>query len=108
MGALWGIVIAGLRVHRRGARARGKRGVLQFQGGSRKGAAEVVLGIGVAAREAGTSESQDGKDLGQRRAPRKQILGDPQIGDAPIGRGVTLRNAQPVHPTGVDGRGSSG
>ena len=99
--------MAGLGEPRRGVRARGKRGLLQFQGGSRKGAAEVVLGIGVAAREAGTSESEDGVNLGQRCAPRKQILGDPQIGDAPIGRGVTLRNAQPVHPTGVDAGGDS-
>ena len=99
--------MAGLRVDRRGARARGKRGVLQFQGGSREGAAEVVVGIGVVAREAWTSESEDGVNLGQGHAAGKQILGDPQIGDAPIGRGVTLRNAQPVHPTGVEGGGGS-
>jgi len=99
--------MAGLRVYRRGARALGKRDELKFQSGSREGAAEVVVGIGVAAREAGTSESEDGVNLGQRRAAGKQILGDPKIGDAPIGRGVTLRNAQPVHPTGVDGRGGS-
>ena len=100
--------MAGLRVHRRGVRARGKRGALQFQSGSRQSAAKVVVGIGVAAREAGTTESEDGVNLGQRCAPGKQILGDPQIGDAPIGRGETLRNAQAVHPTGVDAGGGSG
>jgi hypothetical protein len=59
------------------------RRALEFQSGLREGAAEVVIGIGVAAREAGTSESPDGVNLGQRYAPRKQIFGDPQNGDAP-------------------------
>ena len=77
--------MAGWVSHGAALRARGKRRALEFQSGSCEGAAEVVIGIGVAAREAGTSKSQDGVNLGQWRAPRKQILGDPQIGDAPIG-----------------------
>jgi hypothetical protein len=74
--------MAGVGEPRRGFKARGKRDALQFQSGSREGAAEVVLGIGVTAREAGTTQPQDGKDLGQRCAAGKQILGDPADGQS--------------------------
>jgi len=41
-----------------------EKGRAQFQSGSRERRQMAVHGIGVAAREAGTSESQDGKNLG--------------------------------------------
>ncbi len=84
---------------------RGGRRPFGFQPGSFQGASQVIIGIGVTAREAGRSESKDGLDLFRRDAAAQQLFGDPQVGDAPIGRRETLRNAQPVQPTGIDSDG---
>jgi hypothetical protein len=65
-------------------------------------AAQVIFGIGVTARKAGASQSQHGLDLVGRDTAAQQPLGDPQIGDTPIGRRETLRNLQPAQPAGID------
>jgi hypothetical protein len=70
--------------------------------GSCEGAAQVIFGVGVAAREAGRSESKHGLDLVGRNTTAQQFLGDPQVGDTPIGRRETRGNAQLVQPMGID------
>ena len=83
-------------------KARSKGHALDVQDGSCERAAQVICGVGVTAREAGRSESQHGLDLVGRYTTAQQLLGDPQVGDAPIGRRETLGNEQPVQPTGID------
>lgn len=85
----------------RGRKTRGKR-----QGRTCKGTMQVILGIGMAAREARAPEAQDICDLVDRDAAAEQALGNPQIGGAPIGRRETLRNLQAMQPAGIDGDGS--
>ena len=95
------------RVRRKGVSPglseRGKRRQLQFQHGSCEGATKIIIGIGVAARKAGTSQSEDRFHLGGERATAEQLLGDPLIGMSPR----TLRDSQAVHPLLIDlaGRG---
>jgi len=84
------------------ARQRRKRQAIGLAGSSCQGAAQVVFGVGVTAREAGASESQHGLDLVRRYATTQQRPGDPQVGDTPIGRRETLGNVQSVQPTGID------
>ena len=97
------------RVRRKGVSPglgeRGKR--RQFQHGSCEGATKIIIGIGVAARKAGTSQSEDRFHLGGGRATAEQLLGDPLIGNTPIGWRETLRDSQAVHPLLIDlaGRG---
>jgi len=74
--------------------ARGKRRALQFQCGSSEGAAEIIVGVAVAARKARTSEPENRFDLSCRRATPEQVLGDPLIGDTPVGWRETLRDSQ--------------
>ena len=85
------------------AGARRKTGVLEFQGSASKGTSEVVLGLGVAARKAGASEPQDGVNLCRGGAAAQQLFGDPEIGDAPIGLGEALRDAQALQEALIDG-----
>ena len=84
----------------RGENARGKR--QGFPRCSSECAAQVIFGIGVTAREAGASESQHGLDLADRETAAQQALGDPQIGDAPIGGREARRNLQALQPAGID------
>jgi len=84
--------------------ARRKRHAFGLEG-SCDGTAQVIFGVGVTARKAGRSESKHGLDLVGRYTTAQQLLGDPQVGDAPIGRRETLGNAQPVQPTGIDVEG---
>src|SRR5205809_7526958 len=46
--------------------------------GTGEGAAQVIFGVGVTAREAGRSESKHGLDLVGRNTTAQQLLGDPQ------------------------------
>ena len=81
----------------------------RFSRGSAECAAEIILGVGVAAGEARTAESQDGLDLGGGDAAGQQVPGDPQVGDTPIRLGETLWDAQPMQAAGIDaGRGGGG
>src|SRR5207247_4043569 len=58
-------------------------------------------------RKARTAAAQNGCDLWRGCSTPEQFLGDPLIGDAPVGLWEAFENPQPVQPTGVDiGRGS--
>lgn len=85
------------------AGARKKTCALDVEGGASQRASEVVLGLAVAAREAGTGEPEDGLDLISGDAATEERLGDPEVGDAPIGLGEALRDAQAVEEAMVDG-----
>jgi hypothetical protein len=80
----------------------GKSQRLVWLGRACEGAAQVILGIGMVAREARTAESEDRLDLVHGDAAAQQTLGDPEIGNAPIGRRETLRNPQAVQPSGIN------
>jgi len=86
---------------------RGKRRALQFHRGSSEGAAEIIVGVGVAARKARTSEPENRFHLSCRRATPEQVLGDPLIGDTPVGWRETLRDSQAEHPALIDLAGLS-
>ncbi len=84
-----------------------KRGGCEFPRGTCECAAEVIVWVGVMSRKSRTAAAQDSCDLWSRRATLEQFLGDPLIGDAPVGLWETFQNPQPVQPTGIDfGRGS--
>jgi len=89
-------------------RARRKTCVLEVEGGASKRASEIVLGLGVTARKAGTTEPQDGLDLGGRYTATEQLFGDPEVGGAPIGVGEASRDAQAVEEALIDGGGGRG
>ena len=96
----------------RGSRLRARLGTARrkrrgwWLGRASKRAAQVVLGIGVTAGEAGAAELQHGSDLVSRDTTAEQALSDPQIGDAPIRGRETLRNLQAMQPAGVDAGGT--
>jgi len=71
----------------------GKRGACD-------GAAQVVLGIAMAAGKMRTGEAQDGLDLNRGPALREQMSGDPEIYDAPIWLRKAFANV-PSLPTGL-------
>src|SRR5260370_41503825 len=88
-----------------------KRTGLEFLRGTCECAAEVIVGVGVLPRKSRTAAAQNGCDLWSRRSTLEQFLGDPFIGDAPVGLWEAFRNPQPVQPTGIDfggGRGRRG
>ncbi len=68
-----------------------------------QGAAQVVVGMGVAAGEVGAAEPENGVDLIGRPALREQRPCHPQIHDAPVRRGEAFGNLPAVHPGLVDG-----
>ena len=55
-----------------------------------QGAAQVVLGMAVAARKKRASQAEDGLHVGGRPSAREQRPGYPQIDDAPVGRDKAL------------------
>ena len=59
---------------------------------------QIVFGIRMAAWEAGAALLQDHFHLVGRQARPQQLLGDPEVGDAPIRVGKTLWNAQASQP----------
>src|SRR5258707_14348939 len=67
-----------------------------FLEGPRDRAAQVVLGIRVPSGKTRASFLQDGRDGGPGQALSQQFLGDPFVGDAPIGLWEPLRNPQLV------------
>ena len=87
---------------------RGKRRKLEFACSSCERAVEIIGGVGVTAGKAGTSDTKNGLDLIDGRATAEQMLGDPQVGDTPIGRRETLGNAQSVQAAGIDVGSRSG
>lgn len=97
---------AGRSAKAKSGTARGKRQDLARR--SCECAAQVIFGIGVTTRKAGASEPQHSSDLVGRDAAAQQPLGDPQIGDTPIGWREALRNLQPVQPAGIDAHSGGG
>ena len=85
--------------------ARRKTPWLKVPGGSLERPAQVIVGVSVAAWKARTAESKDGLELVGGHTAAQQFFGDPQVGNAPIGLGETLGDAQPVQPTGIDADG---
>ena len=81
-----------------------KRAGSKFPRGTCDGAAEVVFWMGVLSRKSWTAAPQDGCDLWGGRIAQEQFLGDPLIGDAPVGLGEALRNPEPVQPMCIDVR----
>ena len=81
----------------------GKRRAFELGEGSRGGAAQVIVGVGMAAGKARTAELKDGLNLGQWCSAPQQLLGDPLVGDTPIDLRVSLWNPQPVQASLIDG-----
>ena len=100
--------------HRGARRARsraGSRGVKiaprkraggKFSRRTCEGAAEVIVRVEVLSRKPRTAVAQDSSDLWSGRSKLEQLLGDPLIGDAPVGLGKAFQNPQAVQPTGIE------
>lgn len=86
----------------------GKRSSLKFGGSSSDGATQVIDGVGMAAWKQRTAELEDGADISQGCAAAQQFLGDPLVGDTPVGLREALRNAQAVQVSLVDADGGGG
>lgn len=85
-----------------------KRDGCEFARGACECAAEVIIRAGVMSRKSRTAAAQNRCDLWRGRATLEQFLGDPLIGDAPVGLWEAFQDVQPVHPMGIDfGRGSA-
>jgi hypothetical protein len=89
----------------RGARQKALPRELAGVGRALQGARQVVLRLGVAAGEAGTSEAQDEVDLRGGYAATEQGLGDPEVRDAPVRLREALRNAEAIEEAVIDGGG---
>ena len=73
-----------------------KRAGCEFPRGTYECAAEVIVWVGVLSGKPGTAVTQDGCDLRGGRATLEHILGDPFIGDAPVGLWEAFQNPQPL------------
>jgi hypothetical protein len=99
----------GISGGQRGWRWRGVRE--NTQGGAwggksaRQGAAQVVLGMRMAAGKKRASQAEDGLDAGGRPSAREQRPGHPQIDDAPVGRDKAFGNVPAPYPGLVNGGG---
>ena len=92
----------------RAARRRGKSDASQLAAGPCERTAQVILGGSVATRKAWASPSEQGLDGSNGCALSQQLLGDPFVGDAPIGLRESLRDAQPLQPGLIDFAGRRG
>ena len=80
----------------------------EFPRGTCEGTTQVIVGVGVLSREPRTAAAQDGYDLWSGYPAEEQFLGDPFIGDAPVGLGEAFHNPQSAQPTGIDFGGGNG
>ena len=62
-----------------------KRADWEFPHGTCQCAAEVIVWVGMLARKSRAAFAQDDCDLWWRHSTEEQFLGDPFIGDAPVG-----------------------
>ena len=85
-----------------------KRAGGEFPRGTCEGAAEIIVRVRVLSRKPRTAAAQDGGDLWSRRSALEQLLGDPFIGDAPVGLGEAFQNPQAVQPSGIEVGRTSG
>jgi hypothetical protein len=79
-----------------------KSGGCKFACGASQSAPEVIIRVGVVSRKSRAAVAQDRGDLSSGRAPLEQFLGDPLIGDAPVGLWEAFPNPQTAQPTGID------
>src|SRR5215469_14475271 len=86
--------------HTGGAERRKSRAA-QFSQRPRQCAAQIILGIGVAARKAWASFTEQGCDDRHGRASLQQLFGDPFVGNTPVGVWESLQNSQPVQPAPI-------
>ena len=86
----------------------GKRRSLEFARGSCDGPTQVIDGVGMAAWKLRTAELEDGTDISQGCAAPQQFLGDPLVGDTPVGLREALRNEQAVQVSLIDVDGGGG
>ena len=84
-----------------------KRVGREFPRGTCECTAEVIIWVGVSSRKPRTAAAQNGGDMRNGRSTEEQFLGDPFIGDTPVGLWKALENAQSEQPTGVDVRRTS-
>ena len=85
-----------------------ERTVGEFLRGTSEGAAEVIVRVGVLPRKPRTATAQDGGDVWSGCAAEEQLLGDPFIGDAPVGLWEAFQNPQSMQPTVIDLGGGNG
>jgi len=85
-----------------------RRSRQQFPRCAGQSAAQVVVRVGVASREARAAQLEDGRNARGRQGNAQQLFGDPQVGDAEVGFGEALRDAQAMKPELVDGGGGGG
>src|SRR5713226_2216840 len=72
------------------------------------GPPQVAIRIAVAAGKMRAGEPENGLDLRGGFVLREQVLGDPQIHDAPVRLRKALENMPSLHTTPVDRRGLFG
>ena len=90
------------RQSRRRCKARGNSGSLNS---APECPLEIVLRVAMMAREVGTGQAENGLYLRGWCSSQQQFLGDPEVGDTPIGLGKTLGDAQAMQPGLIDGGG---
>ena len=66
------------------------------------GAAQVVVGVAVAAGKLWAGEAENFLHLGGRPMSREQVPGDPTIDDAPVGLGEALADVPALHASPID------
>lgn len=88
-----------------GRAGRGKSSVVQLCQSARQGTPQIISGIRVAAWKAGTSPAKQCRDSRPGSALPQQFLGDPHVGDAPIGLRESLWNPQPAQPVLINRAG---
>jgi hypothetical protein len=71
-----------------------KRAGCEFPRGTCECAAEVIVWVGVLSRKPRAAVAQDGCDLWSGCSTLQQFLGDPLIGDAPVGLWEAFENPQ--------------
>ena len=77
-----------IRTHRAGRERESRTG---------EGAAQVVVGVAVAAGKVGAGEAENFQHLGGRPTLPQQMPRDPAIDDAPVGLGEALADAPLLH-----------
>ena len=92
-----------VRLHTGGARGgRGKRRSAQLAQSPCECAAQIIVGMAVATWKAWACAAEHGFHRRHAGSLAQQLLGDPFVGNAPIGLWKALRNAQAIQPSRID------
>ena len=75
------------------------------EGGTGDGAAQVVVGVGVAAGKLWAGEAENLFHPSGSHSLRQQVPGDPQIHDAPVGLRETFGDVPSLEATAIDRSG---